>query len=145
MLILLTLIILTFATIFLQMMSIGVSYKIYIDLISASVIPLLALLVTLMSVSLTSFFSAIKHSVLASTISRKQFTEARAILQILERNLIISTILVMLVSAVGILGGSMNEPKVNWFRLAAAALLDPVYGMTYLLILQGFKNRFKAL
>ncbi len=145
MLILLILIILIFGTIFLQITGIGASYKIYIDLISASVIPLLALLVTLMSVSLNSFWNAIKHSVLAKPISEGQFTEARGIFQILERNLIISTILVMLISAVGILGGNMIEPKVNWFRLAAAGLLDPVDGTTYLLILQGFKNRLKAL
>ena len=115
------------------------------SVISASVIPLLALLVTLMSASLVSFLTAIKYSVLAKPISAAQFAETRGIFQIIERNLIISTILVMLVSAVGILGGNMNEPKVNWFRLAAAGLLDPVYGTTYLLILQGFKNRLKAL
>ena len=145
MLILLILIILTFGTIFLQITGIGASYKIYIDLISASVIPSLALLVTLMSVSLVSFLTAVTHSVLAKPMSEPQFAEARGIFQIIERNLIISTILVMLVSAVGILGGNMNEPKVNWFRVAAAGLLDPVYGTTYLLILQGFKNRLKAL
>jgi len=145
MLILLILIILTFGTIFLQITGIGASYKIYIDLISASVIPVLALLATLMSVSLSSLFNAVKHSVLAKLISKEQFAEAREIFQIFERNLIISTILVMLVSAVGILGGNMNEPKVNWFRLAAAGLLDPVYGVTYLLLLQGFKHRLKAL
>ena len=148
MLILLILIILTFGAIFLQMTGIGASYKLYVDLLSALVIPLLAFLVTLMSVSVISFFTSIKHSILGVPITVTKFEEAIRTFKILERNLIISTILVILISAVGILGGNSSLPNMTgnqWLRVVAAGLLDPLYGVTYLLFLQGFKDRLKAL
>jgi len=148
MLILLILIFLTFGAIFLQMTGIGASYKLYIDLLSAVITPLLAFLVTLMSVPLTSFLKAIKHSILGMPLTEVECRDAKEIFRILERNLIIATILAVLINAVGILGGHANVPNITsnqLLRILAAALLDPLYSAIYLLFLQGFKNRLKAL
>jgi len=138
-------IILTFGSVLLIMTGIGASYLFYIDLLSALGVAMLTLFVTLMATSIAKLLTTIKHSILATPLSEKEFMEAQLIFKAIERNLIISILLAMTINIIGLLAGNATATNVNWFRIVSASLLDLMYGLIYLLLIQGFKNRLKAL
>ena len=139
------LIILTFASLLLIMTGIGASYLFYVDLLSALGVALLTLFVTLMSTSIRSFLKAIMNSVLSVPLPEREFREARSIFAAIEHNLMIAILLVLTIDFIGILAGNANATNVNWLRIVSAGLLDLMYGLIYLLLIQGFKNRLKEL
>ncbi len=139
-----TLIILTFGCILLMITGIGAPYVFYIDLLAALGIPMLTLFVTLMSTSIGTLFKTIKNSVTSTPLAEPEFRTAAKVFEALERNLIISIMLVVTVNSVGYLAGNATLPNVNWFRVVSLGLLDPMYGLIFLLLLQGLKNRLKA-
>jgi hypothetical protein len=127
------------------MTGVGASYLFYVDLLSALGVALLTLFVTLMSTSIKSFSKAIMNSVLSAPLPEREFREARSIFAAIEHNLIIAILLVLTIDFIGILAGNANATNVNWLRIVSAGLLDLMYGLIYLLLIQGFKNRLREL
>ena len=140
-----TLIILTFGSILLLITGMGVPYGFYIDMLAALGILLLTLFVTLMSTSIRTLIKTIKFSITSTPLAGQEFRTAAKVFEALERNLIISIMLVITLNSVGYLAVNATLPNVNWFRVVSLGLLDPMYGLIYLLLLQGLKNRLKEL